>query len=611
MPNRIAWAVLLIAFVASRVHAEPTLGSLAVGAAGHAFDHLGGIGAQAPAAAASGAHIIYSGTVGIMGYQGLPPRNEFERTLAHAREYVHDAKSRGIRLVIGYVCATSIVKLDTFDMNWPEDLRAQFKTPPKQWLQEDKDGKPLPSWYGGDYNPACMNNPDWRTYEKYMVRKELETGGDGIFFDNPTVHPNGCYCKHCMSRFFEFVSHEKVGIDLPGPDDTAGMRKVALAMPAEFKRFRCTIARDFLAEIRTFARTVKPSALITCNNSLNTPDAFYSQSRDYGYNIFEMSKAEDFVVVEDMATQPRTMPDGKTVEYGPVYEMLHAISHGKPVVACTIAQGDYHTAPHLMRLAMAEAVAHGASYLSWPTWPENVRQKMIETVRPEADLLCEHADLLNNVTRRADAILYVPFKRWVETPDCQPLRIARELAQQNVQFKAVEEESLAKALSGGNSSGVLLVESPSVLREAQKHAIDAFEGQGGQVVWTGKVGWIEELKRSIQQPAVAVTGSSKLRVVVGDKPGVTVIHVFNLDVQRLSSFEDKVSPASDVVLDVKMSLVPFASASKVTAFTADSGATRGDVQFEQGDSRVKIKLPKVEVSTMLVINSRETAKARP
>jgi hypothetical protein len=76
------------------------------------------------------------------------------------------------------------------------------------------------------------------------------------------------------------------------------------------------------------ARTINPAAVVTCNNSLNGPEVFFSQCRGMGYNTFEMSKAEDLVVVEDMATQPRVLPDGTVVEYGPVYEMLRAISHG-------------------------------------------------------------------------------------------------------------------------------------------------------------------------------------------------------------------------------------------------------------------------------------------
>src|SRR5213075_1980180 len=104
----------------------------------------------------------------------------------------------------------------------------------------------------------------------------------------------------------------------------------------------------FFADIRACARSIKRDALITANNSLNSPDVLFSQCRNYGYNIYEMSKVEDLVVVEDMSSQPRVLPGGKTVEYGPTYKQLSAISHGKPVVAVTIADSDYHTAPDLV-----------------------------------------------------------------------------------------------------------------------------------------------------------------------------------------------------------------------------------------------------------------------
>jgi hypothetical protein len=149
-----------------------TLAELRVGQASHAFDHLGNIGRQAEAAEASGATIIYAAGLGALGYQGLPSPEELQRQRETAASYNRSAKRRGIRLVLGYVCATSIVKLDTFDRNWPPEFRAQFNTPPAKWRQQDRNGKPLPSWYGGDYQPACMNNPDWRVYERFIVRQQ-------------------------------------------------------------------------------------------------------------------------------------------------------------------------------------------------------------------------------------------------------------------------------------------------------------------------------------------------------------------------------------------------------------------------------------------------------
>src|SRR5437764_10282638 len=98
------------------------------------------------------------------------------------------------------------------------------------------------------------------------------------------------------------------------------MRDYAAAHSKEFLEFRCTIARDFLAEMNACARSIKKDALITANNSLNSPDVLFSQCRRYAYNIYEMSKTEDYVVVEDESSQPRTLPNGNTLEYGATYK---------------------------------------------------------------------------------------------------------------------------------------------------------------------------------------------------------------------------------------------------------------------------------------------------
>src|SRR5689334_16170461 len=101
-----------------------------------------------------------------------------------------------------------------------------------------------------------MNNPDWRTYEKSIVRLQLESGHDGIFFDNPTVHPQGCYCEHCMVKFGAFLSRQGLRLTLPGNNRIQALRQIATNRPVDFLAFRGITARDFLAEMRTFARTV-------------------------------------------------------------------------------------------------------------------------------------------------------------------------------------------------------------------------------------------------------------------------------------------------------------------------------------------------------------------
>jgi hypothetical protein len=582
--------------------ADP-VAELRTGRAGHAFDHLGGIGEQAETAAASGATIIYATGLGGVGVNGLPPANELAELRRHASEYNRQAKARGIKLSIGYLCATSIVKLESYDANFPPELKQQLKTSPAEWLQQDRQGKPLASWYGGDYRPACMNNPDWRTYESYMVRQQLETGHDGIFFDNPTVHPQGCYCPHCMKRFAAFLEENgvAVGAELRDAANVEAIRQLADAHPKEFQRFRATIASGFLARMREFARTVNPKALVTCNNSLNSPGVMYSQARTYGYDINELSKVEDFIVVEDQATQPRTEAGGRMIEYAPTYKQLHAIDHGKPVVAVTIVNGDYHTPPNLMRLAMAEAAAHDASYLSWPTWPEEQRSRMVKAVRPQADLLRSIEDLLNETRPRADVVLFLPIRRWTETEHCPASSLAASLSQANVQYAVISEDDF-KLPTGHKRPSVLLVESRNVLNEQEAAAVKEFEQRGGHVVTGDHATWLADVRAAIGTPSIELKGPPTVRVVVRDQPERTVIHAYNLNVARLSSFEDKVTPAENVKLAVAL---PFAKIGSVTSHTADSKTTSGalahEVEPASGGGRVEFSLPRLEISSIVTV----------
>jgi len=583
-------SIVLCLGVAETAHGEIE-DVLTVGIAGHAFDHLGNIANQSATAAQSGANIIYSTGVGAQGYQGFTDAAAMQAAVEESKAYLADARAHGIRLAIGYVCATSIVKIDTFDRNWTKEFAASFTTPPKQWLQKDRSGKPLPSWYGGDYRPACMNNPDWRTYEKEVVRMQLEAGHDGIFFDNPTVHPQGCFCQYCMKAFAKFIDEKG--------DDVERMRTAAEKRPADFLRFRATIAPDFLSEMRRYARSINPAAVVTCNNSLNSPEVFFSQCRTYGYDIHSLAMSEDWVTVEDMGSQPRTLANGSTIEYGPVYEMIKAVSRGKPVTAVTLAEADYHTPVNLMKLAMAEAAAHEASYLSWPTWPENVRGKMADGVRKESDFLRENAALFNHGALVADVGLFLPYRKWVETADCRTMAVAKELARANIQFRVVCEADLEKFLAAA-APKALVVESEQVLNDHERRIIDQYKSSNqGKLILSSVANWMQEigkLKRAVEVDKAAI------RTVVRQSEDRTIVHVMNLNVQRVSSFEDRVTPASDVKLKVRTKLKQPRS---VRAMTADDAATKGALEFnvtvDSDDSIVEVTLPRVDLSAILVI----------
>ncbi|HSU55719.1 MAG TPA: hypothetical protein VLT36_16810, partial [Candidatus Dormibacteraeota bacterium] len=494
-------------------------------------------------------------------------------------------------------------KLKDFDRNWPTPLREQFKTVPAEWLQKDQNGRSLPSWYGGDYEPACMNNPDWRAYEKFMIRQQLESGCDGIFFDNPTVHPQGCYCDPCMAKFGSFLRGESSLAAQTVPE----LRQIASQRHEDFLRFRCTIARDFLQDMRNYARTITPDALITANNSLNSADVLYSQCRSYAYNIYEMSKTEDFVVVEDMSSQPRTLANGTIIEYGPTYRQLTAISHRKPVVAVTLAEADYHTAPNLVRLAMAEATANRASYMCWPTWPEPERERMVSQIRPEADFLRENAGLFQEGNAREDVLVFLPFRKWLKTDRCGASQLAATLSSANVQYGVFCEDVFgewSKNSTGAtfdnrlNKAKVLLAESAADFLPNEKFVIDRFVQRGGNLVTAALPNWMARITPAVEG-SLRIEGPPSIRVRIYDQPKRTLVHLLNLNVQRVSSFEDRVTAAQDIDLTIK-TLLP--KVRTVRALSADSGATTGRVEFRRAERDcIQTKIGSVQISTLLII----------
>jgi len=339
------------------------------------------------------------------------------------------------------------------------------------------------------------------------------------------------------------------------------------------------------------ARTINRKALITCNNSLNSPDVLYSQCRSYGYNIDKLSRVEDLIVVEDMATQPRVLPDGSTREYGFVYDILHAISNDKPIVACVLADGDYHTPPNLMRLAMAEAAAHDASYMSWPTWPEKERAKMIAAVRPQAQFLRDQAQWLHDTQPVVDVALLLGAEGYVRSDQCRMMNIARELAAANIPFRVFKGDDI-RPVSIEKPYKVVITEVPTSLDFPK----------AGKKIAASAPDWLTQVKALDVTPVSVIDGPPTIRTLVRQKGDATIVHVLNLNVQRLSSFEDKITPAMNLKLRIRYRA---RASTTVKALSADANATHDLIPFTPGAkgdvNYVDLTLPRVEVSTLLII----------
>jgi hypothetical protein len=110
------------------------------------------------------------------------------------------------------------------------------------------------------------------------------------------------------------------------------------------------------------------------------------------------------------------------------------------------------------------------------------------------------------------------------------------------------------------------------------------------------------VQAALGPPAVEVRGAPAVRAVVRDQPHRTIVHLLNLNVRRLSSFEDKVTPATGLTVAVR---VPLKKVRTVRALTADIGASAGALTFsataEGRETMVKITLPRLEVAALLVV----------
>jgi hypothetical protein len=147
------------------------------------------------------------------------------------------------------------------------------------------------------------------------------------------------------------------------------------------------------------------------------------------------------------------------------------------------------------------------------------------------------------------------------------------------------------------------LESPNVLSEDERQAVDKFMAAGGHVIAPEKPNWLVEVQSAIGSPSAKLIGPRTVRVVVQDQSERAIVHMYNLNVQRLSSFEDKVEPAENISLEVK---VPFADVRSVELDSADETSTRGALEFtnERTDSgsSVKFSILPLEVSALVIIS---------
>jgi len=129
---------------------------------------------------------------------------------------------------------------------------------------------------------------------------------------------------------------------------------------------------------------------------------------------------------------------------------------------------------------------------------------------------------------------------------------------------------------------------------------DQLVRQGGSVITAEKPNWLQSVNEALGKPSIVVSGAPNVRALVCDQKHRTSVHLLNLNVQRLSSFQDKVAPISDLHVALR---VPFKKVHSVLALTADSDASTGALKFsvtpEGQQTLVETTVPRLQIATVL------------
>ncbi len=366
------------------------------------------------------------------------------------------------------------------------------------WAARDEDGRKR-TWNGRYYRwMPCSNHPDFEAYLKKMVRIALVAGDfDGIMFDN--CHQPACYCPHCVKLFREHLASE------PNPEQRFGLPSVENVLPPperevsgeiqdpvcqEWVRFRCRRLADLYQRLYRFAKSCKPSAIVSGNIQNIRRGNMAGRA---ALNMADLDDAFD-IFVSQSGNAPG-LRDGCLVNR--VREMKLARALDTPILA--LCDSDAGGAPGSASKGEILTLVEDAVFGGIPT-DRTVIKPDRQMVSPER--LAVHRDLLKrfNETVRAG-------REGLAAPNCEPLRLlySREsmlfserahravLAAEEILLRAHLPYGLLLTEAGNplvipDDCEVLLVCDQRCLSDAEVDALLRFAHRGGRLIVTGESG---------------------------------------------------------------------------------------------------------------------------
>lgn len=243
---------------------------------------------------------------------GFPPEIEEQDWESFRSAVIHFHKA-GVK-VFGYIQSSNCV----YQGSYLE----------KDWYALDPYDRKIPYFRGRYY--TSLASASWLSEVRERVRKVVEAGADGIFFDNAWVGgtgvdvaemplgPIGSYDEHSRRAYSNAFNGAEIPLILDTRDPSA----------RQYLRWRTEVAVAAVRDWSQTARDLNPDLLITGNSfDVIASNGYLSM----GVDIENMASAQDAILIPDFAL-PRVQEDGSVVANAITIGAARARTENKPVI---------------------------------------------------------------------------------------------------------------------------------------------------------------------------------------------------------------------------------------------------------------------------------------
>lgn len=245
-----------------------------------------------------------------LGKRPFPPIEtfvaEYRQRMAEAQRVNDQLRQQGVGQVIAYVCMMTIggdpdkrTGFWHFYDNWaafaPVGAGPKPATDPVQWQQRKPDGSEQHFYAKEHYMPMgyryanCVNNPDWQTYMRWVIRGAAEARFDGVFVDNSNCQR--CYCQYCREGFAKYLRTRYTPAELKSlfNDDLSLSTDMKGLRGAETQAYWAESVHDFQALLKAEGSKVRGHFYVFPNGLQGRPLHLETMFRDCDLGMYENS----------------------------------------------------------------------------------------------------------------------------------------------------------------------------------------------------------------------------------------------------------------------------------------------------------------------------------